>query len=266
VRDQRGIAFAAAADHALKLDPWLACPLHVETAPEPVLWELARQFDVAGPLILATKNRADQERLIKNAPRLQGKKGTPWAVEEVMRILGFTEAQVTDRVGLLKYNGAATHDGEYCFDSGFTGWRDYRIRLFVGPNSRPFDEQGQIDASRLAALWAPLRSNLEAFYARHIITTKTKDPIQVAESVSRVIVSNKKGNGQFVTFWLQYFQNQNKCAIHWRHPLAYIGDASRLVLQAPNANGGNTTLYETAMPTIQNAPNLTYEGVWTFEE
>jgi len=104
MRDQRGLAFAAAVDAAIDIDTWLACPLAVEHAPDVVLWELARQFDVAGPLIQAMRTRSQKERLLKNALLLQKKRGTSWSVEELMRLLGYTDAKVLDRVAMERLN------------------------------------------------------------------------------------------------------------------------------------------------------------------
>jgi P2-related tail formation protein len=122
LRDERGLAFAAAADHVLAINPWLACPLKIEHAPDEVLWHLARQFGVAGPLYQAMKTRAQKERLARIALPMQRKRGTPWAMAEVMRLLGFSDAEVMDRIGLLMYNGSIDHDGTELFGN-FADWR-----------------------------------------------------------------------------------------------------------------------------------------------
>ncbi|MDR2697486.1 MAG: phage tail protein [Holophagales bacterium] len=288
LRDARGHAFAAALDASLDIDTWLACPLAIEHAPDEVLWELARQFDVAGPLYQAMRTRERKERLVRNALCLQRKRGTPWSVEEVMRLLGFSEAEVIDRITALKYDGAAIHNGAYNFEADFNrvfvkyngkfihdgarifsgeyrldfeNWRGYRIRLYLDENSRVFDDFDREQATSLARDWAPLRSVLVGFYARHLIHSVVIDPPLEIASVYNVFLLDSKGNRQASpNIWLEYFEN-NACAVRWRVSADDLNltDVVGVIL----ADRSNNDLHiKRDLPIVKAAPNVILEGTW----
>lgn len=263
LKDARGIAFAAAIDKSLDLNPWLACPLNVAHAPDVVLWELAREFGVAGPLYQAMKTRAQKERLVKYALRLQLKRGTPWAVEEVMRLLGFTDARVLDRVRVLLYNGEAVHDGTYNFDAYFEAWSDYKIRLFIDENSRAFTDYDREQAETLAVDWAPLRCRLLGWEIRHIAVTYVDNPLETAESVLHIALMDKALNSQPVErSWIQPLAD-GASAIRWRlHPdELLLSEVASIALVTRTG----VELARLAMPEFQAAPTVVYEGAWTLE-
>jgi len=150
LQTERGQALGAAADGAYSLDPWLACPLNIEHAPDEVLWSLARQFDVAGPLMQAMRTREQRERLIRDALLLQKKRGTPWSVEEVMRLIGYSDAKVLDRANMaLLYDAEAAHDGTHAFDGG---GGLVKVKRYSGAG-RPYDS-GSPNGLGGAAEWS----------------------------------------------------------------------------------------------------------------
>ncbi|MDR2697991.1 MAG: phage tail protein [Holophagales bacterium] len=292
LRDARGHAFAAALDMSLDIDTWLACPLAIEHAPDEVLWELARQFDVAGPLCQAMRTRERKERLVRNALRLQRKRGTPWSVEEVMRLLGFSDAEVIDRITALKYDGAAVHNGAYNFEADFNrvfvkyngriihdgecvfsgeyrldfeNWRGYMIRLYMDDASRALGDTDREQATQIARDWAPLRSVLVGFYARHIIRAAVVDPAYEIARVYRVFLVDAKGNRQSSPHvWCEYFEN-NACAVRWRMSAddLRLSDVSGVIL----ADRGNNELrVRSGLPIVRAAPNVTCEGVWYMDK
>jgi len=262
LRDQRGLAFAAALDGSLALDPWQAAPLKLSHASDEVLWELARQFDVAGPLYQAMTCRAKKEQLVKMALRLQRKRGTPWAVEEVMRLLGYTDAKVLDRVNALIYNGEADHDGLYNFDAGFEEWSDYRIRLFMDDDSRAFTDYDTEQCELLAVEWAPLRCSLVGWHAQHIITSTAPEPAYELAQVNQVVLLDKLNNRQAAPRqWIQLFQDN--AAIRWRvNPDEYtLSEVVKISL----TDHSNNDLHMHTIKEVKSAPNVTLEGVWTWQ-
>ena len=263
MRDVRGRAFAAAIDRGLALDPWQACPLAVEHAPAEVLWELARQFDVAGPLFQAMRTRPARERLIKNAILLQQKRGTPWAVEEIMRLLGYTDALVLDRARMLIYDGEALHDGEYNFDAGIEHWGDYKIRLYIDSQSRAFTAADRQQAAFMAADWQPLRCRLTGWLARHAISAAAEDPALEAASVYQAVLLDKVGNRQPASrTWIQHFKD-NSCALRWRLLPSEFALAEAAAVCLTDRSGED--LWASSMPVIEAAPDVTIEGIWHFE-
>lgn len=280
LRDARGAAFGAAADAALDLNPWLACPLKVCEASddEEVLWELARQFDVGGGLMQAMRTRKQRERLIRGALKLQMKRGTPWAVAEIMRLLGYTDADTIDRVGGLLYDATAIHDGEFRHESGVDEWNDYRIRLFIDRDSRGFTAADRVEAAALAENWAPLRSNLTGFTVRHVLTTAVDDPYLEVGRALRLALIDGRGDRQTVErMWKQYpaaglaavqrILPEGSAAIQWRLAPGEMGLADVAAVAATGTSGEDIHVQRPpAVGTghIDDAPDVTYEGVWTF--
>jgi hypothetical protein len=285
LRDERGLAWAAALDASLTLDAWQACPLEVGHAPGIVLWELAKQEGMAGPLWQAMRTRALRERLVASAPKLQHRRGTPWAVEEVMRIIGYTDADVLDRSGILLYDGEAIHNGHYTFDSGFAEWSDYVIRLCIDGRSRAFLEPDRERAAFLAAAWAPLRCELVGWYARHVTGHAVESPASEAAAISAVVLRDAGLGNKFELqngdYWIQFISSNgdiqrplehNELAsiaedgdyvVRWRLspgrvPLSDVSRVS-LVMQ-----GGAATHRD--LPSVAMAGNVTYEGYWVISK
>jgi len=262
LRDTRGLAYARTLDESLDLNTWQACPLKLTHTPDEVLWELARQFDVAGPLYQAMTTRPQKERLVEMALRLQQKRGSPWAVEEVMRLLGYTDAKVLDRVSMLLYDGEAEHDGTYNFDAHFEQWSDYKIRLFMDDNSRAFTEYDRQQAEFSALEWAPLRCNLVGWHAQHIINTTAPEPAFEVAQVYQVVLLDKLNNRQASPrHWTQLFKD-NSAAIRWRARPDELTLSEVVSIAMVDRN--NNILHIQAVKEIKAAPNVTIEGVWTW--
>jgi hypothetical protein len=295
LKDERGTAFAAAADKALDLEPWLACPLHVETSPDEVLWSLARQFDVAGPLMQAMRTREQKLRLILSSIKLQQKRGTPWSVEEAMRLIGYTDAKVLDCVSLLNYDGSAEHDGEHVFNAGMNEWNGmriislkydgeaihdgayyfdklvetwnwewnwYKIRLSIDADSRSLTEADKAAAAVLAADWAPLRSFLAGWEARLTAATCVDDPVKSAERIAQVILYSKERSSMIVeNTWWQPLKS-GAMALRWRimpNKMALRNIASAALMLR------NGRVFERReFPLVDTARNVVCEGAWTF--
>lgn len=64
--------------------------------------------------------------LIKGAYELHRKKGTPWAIREIIRRLGFGEVTLIEGLNRRTYNGETTFDGVYVYGSP-TYWAHYRV-------------------------------------------------------------------------------------------------------------------------------------------
>jgi len=335
LRTERGHALGAAADAAYSLEPWLACPLHIETSYDEVLWALARQFDVAGPLMQAMRTREQRERLIRNALLLQKKRGTPWSVEEIMRLIGYSDAKVLDRTNMaLLYDAEAAHDGTHAFDGGkglmkvkrysgkgrpydgglpgdsgqVTGdsygggsaapipengagdsphqqlstancqlstvpphvydgvkeyyrykWTDYRIRLCIGEGSRSFTAEDLAVAFALAEDWAPLRATLIGWDARHVVTSRVADPAGLAEGGLGVSLWDGRGASYVVPHWAMPLGHDG-VALRWRMWSEEL--PLREVLAASLVGRDGQELIRAALPAVEAAENVIYEGIW----
>ncbi|UTG72280.1 phage tail protein [Neisseria subflava] len=126
-RDQRARALA---ELGLRLDlaelPQLMPRLVDLVAPEhlPLLAE-SRSILGADGYWLAESDDA-RRRLIKGAYELHRYKGTPWAIREIVRRLGFGEVQIIEGMGNKHHNGEITRDGTYSHGHS-DRWAHYRI-------------------------------------------------------------------------------------------------------------------------------------------
>lgn len=117
--------------------PWLAWARSVDW------WELAESED-------------QQRALIKASFRLHQRKGTPWAIKEALKVLGFGDSTIIERAtgrrydGIIRYNGNEPHGDP-------TRWAVYRVIL-----TRPITTEQANRIKRLLAEMAPARCHLSA--------------------------------------------------------------------------------------------------------
>ncbi|OIT13454.1 phage tail protein I [Ralstonia solanacearum] len=117
--------------------PWMAWQFGVDG------WELAESEDA-------------RRALYKGAIPLHMRKGTPWAVREVIRRLGFGEVTIVEGRRIRRRDGSCTRNGDYVH--GRRGaWAEYIVKL-----SHPITRD-QADHLRIAIeRYAPARSHLVA--------------------------------------------------------------------------------------------------------
>lgn len=156
-RDQR---FKILADLGLRLDlvdtPKLMPRLVDLVAPEHLeLLAESRSILNEDGYWLAESDSA-RRKLIKGAYELHRYKGTPWAVREIVRRLGFGEVQIIEGMGNKKHNGQITRDGKYAHGHS-DRWAHYRIIM----NYPITNEQAFLLRKTLAA-FAPARCVLAA--------------------------------------------------------------------------------------------------------
>lgn len=66
--------------------------------------------------------------LVKNAILLHRAKGTPWAIREIIRLLGFGEVRIQEGLAGIRHNGVARRDGNYVHGDP-KAWPVYRVIL-----------------------------------------------------------------------------------------------------------------------------------------
>ncbi|MBX9793465.1 MAG: phage tail protein [Burkholderiaceae bacterium] len=116
---------------------------------------LAEQFSLLDEAAWLLAESEDARRnLIKNAVTLHRYKGTPWAVRELVRLLGFGEVTLLEGLGGLDYNAEATFNGIRVY--GDTGsWPVYRVFL-----SQPVTNDQAELLRRVLRATAPARCRL----------------------------------------------------------------------------------------------------------
>jgi P2-related tail formation protein len=94
------------------------------------LLSLAEQFDLMGykGWLLAT-TEAEKRSLIKRAIELHRYKGTPYGIKEALRLVGFDNTVIQERIGDL-YDGSLDHDGAVNYGGG--NWATFRIIFDLG--------------------------------------------------------------------------------------------------------------------------------------
>lgn len=100
----------------------------IDTADEPLLSTLAWHFSLTHEWLwkLAESLTAKRE-LLKIATKLHQKKGTPWAVRNIIRALGFGEVEIIEGAGIRYRDGSHYRHG-YKNHGGFSAtWPCYSI-------------------------------------------------------------------------------------------------------------------------------------------
>ena len=137
---------------AVKLMPRLTelvAPEHLELLAE------SRSILGANGYWLAESDQT-RRKLIKGAYLLHRYKGTPWAIREIVRRLGFGEITLIEHMGNKTHNGEIRRNGIYRHGHGGQ-WAHYRVIL-----SQPVtQDQARLLRKTLAA-FAPARCILDA--------------------------------------------------------------------------------------------------------
>ncbi len=140
------------------LDLSVICVYVVDVAPEPALYYLAKQFNVLGwkGWNLAT-TVAEKRALIKKAVELKRFAGTPWAIAEAVKAVGFDGAQIIEGVG-VNYDGSHVHDGTITYGAG-ANWANFRVIIDL-PAEKAIDGPALEKIKRLIFEYKNARSYL----------------------------------------------------------------------------------------------------------
>ena len=94
-----------------------------------LLANLADQFSLLDEAawVLAESEEAKRS-LIKNSAQLHRYKGTPWAIREIVRLLGFGEITLQEGLSNRIHNGSITRNGAYVHGDS-SAWPLYRVFL-----------------------------------------------------------------------------------------------------------------------------------------
>nr|WP_304675250.1 phage tail protein [Neisseria polysaccharea] len=101
--------------------------------------------------------------LIAGFAEIHARKGTPYAIRQLFRILRLGEIQIIERANEFKWDGEALFDGSRRFGGREGDWAEYRIVL-----TRPVSIRQATRIRALLAEIAPLRCELTALdYRNH---------------------------------------------------------------------------------------------------
>lgn len=130
----------------------------IDTATEPLLSTMAWHFSLTHEWLwrLAESLTAKRE-LLKIAIKLHQKKGTPWAIRNLIRALGFGEVDIVEGQGIRYRDGSSKRNGIRNYNFGSGDWACYRI-IFHQPITNEVADL----LLRAIPEYAPLRCKLIA--------------------------------------------------------------------------------------------------------
>ncbi len=127
----------------------------IDTTSIEALPYLAEQFGVLGFGGWIIAEGEDQQRaLLKKALELQRYKGTPWAIKEILKAVGFGGAEIEEGVAgysptynaELIHNGVATYGGSNAYD-----WATFNITFDLGETRGVTDDETELAVSVVKA-------------------------------------------------------------------------------------------------------------------
>lgn len=127
----------------------------IDTVDASALSWLAEQFSLLGAdgWSLAESEEA-RRNLIKSAIELHRYKGTPWAIREVIRRLGFGEVEIIEGLAGRVRDGSIRRDGLYVHGDA-SAWAQYRVVL-----QRPITNDQAHELRKTLDAFAPVRCHL----------------------------------------------------------------------------------------------------------
>lgn len=177
IRDASTLAFNELIDRlgTLPLDQLLVNL--IDNVTSAALPHLAEQFHVTG-LEGWTLCSTDAERrsLIKRAIWLHRKKGTPWAVKEGLKSVGFGGADIDERLPALKFDGSQVFSGSEEYGAG-ANWARFSINLDLGETKGVSAEETALIRA-VVDEWKNERSHLDNIN----FSANTSDTATIAET------------------------------------------------------------------------------------
>jgi phage tail P2-like protein len=140
----------------LDLEPTLVYDF--EHVAESALPHLGEQFHVMGAegWRLAT-TEAQRRELLARAVALHRHKGTPWAIREALKALGFNDLEIEERLPSNRYDGSLTFSGAETYAA--YGWAQFRVVADAGDQQPITSAQTALIVETINA-WKPARSHL----------------------------------------------------------------------------------------------------------
>lgn len=159
----------------------------IDTVDASALPYLAQQFDVLGykGMRLAT-TEAQQRQVIKQAIQIKRHSGTPWAVKQALKAIGYPDAVLVENAGTGQY-----------------GWAEFRIELNTGDNA--ISASNIDDLTKMINIYKNVRSHLiDISYSLDftedamIISESSAESPSISDTDTMVLGGNFLHNGQYL--------------------------------------------------------------------
>lgn len=133
IRDQRSLAFNELIHRLGSLDLTPLLLYLVDQAEATALPHLAEQFSVMGyDGWLLTTNDDERRELIKKAIELHRHKGTPWAVKEAIKAVGYADVEIKEHFPKRYHDGSFNHDRSDFYGIPGAQWALFRVIVDLG--------------------------------------------------------------------------------------------------------------------------------------
>lgn len=143
--------------------------------PENVLDLLAWQLHVDGYEMALSYE--DKRRMVNSSLLMHRRKGTPWAVAEALRSLGYADASIIEGARVCRYDGEIIHNGAETYSVG-NRWAYFDVEVDLGDSEGISTEA--IHRIRAAVeVWKNVRSHLRALSWR----TTIEDAAEMSDSM-----------------------------------------------------------------------------------
>lgn len=226
------IDITQAALDAIDLSPLLMYV--IDTTSSEALPYLAKQLDVLGykGWALAT-NEQEQRELLKKAIELHRYKGTPWAIKEALKSVGFGGAEIIEgistvsRTGIYKRNGSIRYNTQNLYD-----WALFSIVVDLGETKGVTADQTAL-ALKLIDEYKNVRSKLVGINFKVTISET-----QTINDNALVYSRNLAGESETLTGLIR--DGRGRYNGQFRHKA--IGD--KVTMQVRNQFGEITQTYE----------------------
>lgn len=182
IDDERSRALLKLIGRLDNLDLTTLLVYRIDDLPEDALHLLAWQFNIMGSDGWDLASTPEERRqLIRRALDLHRHRGTPWAIREAVKALGYADAEIVEGLPIALYDGDKTHSAVETYGGG-TRWALFRVLLDLGENKGVSATQiGQLVA--LIERWKNARSHLVDVGFR----ADVEDSLEVREAVETVV-------------------------------------------------------------------------------
>lgn len=190
IRDERSVAVLALLERWDALDRSQLMVYRIASITAAALPFLGWQFDVMGLKGWdAAATEVNRRVLLARAVELKRHLGTPWAVKEALRRVGFTDVDLEENVTAARYDGQLTHNGLRRYESG-DAWARYSVHIGTVGRWLTTDELALV--AGVARTYANVRSRLWSIVSTRAVYydgknrydgTVTHTPLNVRETL-----------------------------------------------------------------------------------
>ncbi|HEY0155444.1 MAG TPA: phage tail protein [Longimicrobium sp.] len=160
IADDRSRAFLGLIERVGDVDLSPLLVNRVDSVPAEALYALAWQMGVTGLAGWDLANtEADRRELLGRAIELQRHRGTPWAIREAFRAVGFPEISIEEFFGRAVCDGALLANGQAYASPGGV-WANFAVVVGAAADGRLITAAIRDLLRGIVDVWKPARSRL----------------------------------------------------------------------------------------------------------